>query len=188
MGPAGSGKSTYCASVIALMESHKRRGRLLNLDPAAEHFQVEADADVRDLITLDDVTEHLGYGPNGGLVYCLEYLVENLDWLDEALGVDTSDDDYWIIDCPGQIELYTHFPVMRKFVEHLQHVGFTICGVYCVEAPFVTDPFKYFSACLTAMSAMIQMEIPHVNILTKMDLIKDTIDNKRYLLMNDTYM
>jgi hypothetical protein len=30
--------------------------------------------DVRELITLDDVMEELGYGPNGGLVYCMEYV------------------------------------------------------------------------------------------------------------------
>ncbi len=29
-------------------------------------------ADIRDLITLDDVAEELQLGPNGGLVYCME--------------------------------------------------------------------------------------------------------------------
>jgi hypothetical protein len=28
--------------------------------------------DIRDLITLEDVMEELDYGPNGGLIYCLE--------------------------------------------------------------------------------------------------------------------
>lgn len=37
--------------------------------------------DIRDLITLDDVMEELCLGPNGGLVYCMEYLIENIDWL-----------------------------------------------------------------------------------------------------------
>lgn len=30
-------------------------------------------ADIRELISLDDVMEELGLGPNGGLVYCMEY-------------------------------------------------------------------------------------------------------------------
>lgn len=29
--------------------------------------------------------EELGLGPNGGLVYCLDYLEQNLDWLREQL-------------------------------------------------------------------------------------------------------
>lgn len=30
-------------------------------------------ADIRELISLDDVMEELGLGPNGGLIYCMEY-------------------------------------------------------------------------------------------------------------------
>lgn len=29
--------------------------------------------DIRELISLDDVMEELGLGPNGGLMYCMEY-------------------------------------------------------------------------------------------------------------------
>ena len=32
-------------------------------------------ADIRELISLDDVMEELGMGPNGGLIYCMEYPV-----------------------------------------------------------------------------------------------------------------
>lgn len=30
-------------------------------------------ADIRELISLEDVMEELGLGPNGGLMYCMEY-------------------------------------------------------------------------------------------------------------------
>lgn len=43
--------------------------------------------------------DEMKLGPNGGLVYCFEYLLENLDWLEEHLG--SFEDDYLIIDCPG---------------------------------------------------------------------------------------
>ena len=67
-----------------------RRVHLVNLDPAAEHFEYEPTIgkcidpwqyylcllmmlqDIRELITLEDVMEELDYGPNGGLIYCLE--------------------------------------------------------------------------------------------------------------------
>lgn len=32
-------------------------------------------ADIRELISLDDVMEELGLGPNGGLIYCMEYVL-----------------------------------------------------------------------------------------------------------------
>ena len=30
--------------------------------------------DIRDLISVEDVMEELGYGPNGGLIYCMEWV------------------------------------------------------------------------------------------------------------------
>ena len=39
--------------------------------------------DIRDLISVDDVMEELNLGPNGALVYCMEYLMENFEWLNE---------------------------------------------------------------------------------------------------------
>lgn len=40
-------------------------------------------------------------GPNGGLMYCVEYLLENIDWLvDKLKSLETN---YAIFDCPGQV-------------------------------------------------------------------------------------
>jgi hypothetical protein len=47
---------------------------IVNLDPAAEHFDYQPLADIRELITVDDTMEdeELKFGPNGGLVFCME--------------------------------------------------------------------------------------------------------------------
>lgn len=42
----------------------------------------------------------LRFGPNGGLVFCMEYFANNFDWLEETLG--HVDDDYILFDCPGK--------------------------------------------------------------------------------------
>jgi len=57
----------------------------VNLDPAAEEFVHEPDLDIKDLISLEDVMEEMGLGPNGGLIYCFEFLLENLDFITEAI-------------------------------------------------------------------------------------------------------
>ncbi|KAI9470895.1 MAG: GPN-loop GTPase [Benjaminiella poitrasii] len=161
MGPAGSGKSTYCATIMTHCQAAGRKVHLVNLDPAAEHFEYEPTIDIRELITLEDVMEELDYGPNGGLIYCLEFLLNNVDWLEEEIG--TYDDDYLIFDCPGQIELYTHFPIMKRLCETLNRLNMNVCGVYCLESQFIEDKSKYFSGVLSAMSAMVNLEIPHIN-------------------------
>ncbi|KAI9003693.1 GPN-loop GTPase [Gaertneriomyces semiglobifer] len=183
MGPAGVGKSTYCSTMITHCETIHRRVHLVNLDPAAENFPYKPSIDIRDLITLADVQEELGYGPNGGLIYCLEFLCQNMDFLQDELG-GQHDDDYLIIDCPGQIELYTHFPIMRNIVELLQSMDYRVCGVYLLDSQFVEDTSKFFAGIMTAMSAMVQLEIPHINVMSKMDLIdgkKKKKDLERYL-------
>lgn len=183
LGPAGAGKSTFCSSLISHIQTLGRRAHIVNLDPAAEPTEYEFSVDIRDLISLEDVMEEMEYGPNGGLVYCFEFLLNNLDWLDEELG--DYEDEYLIIDCPGQIELYTHIPVLPTIVKHLrQNLNFSLCATYLLESQFVLDRTKFFSGVLSAMSAMILLETPHVNILSKIDLITDHVHKrelKRYL-------
>ncbi|CBQ70652.1 conserved hypothetical protein [Sporisorium reilianum SRZ2] len=170
-GPAGSGKSTFCSALIAHAQSLGRNVHLFNLDPAAERFEYQPSIDIKELISLEDVMEEMNLGPNGGLIYCFEYLLDNLDWLDDELG--QFNGDYIIIDCPGQIELYTHFPIMSRLVNILSgQYHFRICATYLLESQFIDDKTKYFAGVLSAMSAMINLEVPHINLLSKMDLVE----------------
>lgn len=171
MGPAGSGKSTYCKIMYDHCETTKRVVNVINIDPAAEEFAYPVTADVRELIGIDDVmeAEDLKLGPNGGLVFCMEYLMKNLDWLAEQIG--DGEDDYFLFDCPGQIELYSHLPIMRTLVDTLKGWDFHVCGVFIVDAQFLIDTAKYFSGAMAALSVMVQLEIPHLNIMSKMDLL-----------------
>lgn len=111
---------------------------------------------------------------------CSRFLLENLDFITEA--VDPLTEEYLIIiDMPGQIELYTHIPVVPTLVRHLTRSGalnVNICAAYLLESTFVVDRAKFFAGTLSAMSAMIMLEIPHVNILSKMDLVKGSVPRK----------
>ncbi|XP_028318730.1 GPN-loop GTPase 3 [Gouania willdenowi] len=194
MGPAGSGKSTYCSTIVQHSETINRNVQVVNLDPAAEHFDYPVTADIRELIQVDDVMEDdsLRFGPNGGLVFCMEYFANNFDWLEESLG--HTEDDYILFDCPGQIELYTHLPVMKQLVEQLQQWEFRVCGVFLVDSQFMVESFKFISGVMAALSAMVSLEIPQVNIMTKMDLlspkakkeIEKYLDPDMYSMMEDT--
>ncbi|PWN18764.1 GPN-loop GTPase 3 like protein [Microstroma glucosiphilum] len=170
-GPAGSGKSTLCSALIAHANTLGRTIHLVNLDPAAERFSYTPSIDVRELITLEDVMDEMKLGPNGGLVYCFEYLLENLDWLDEQLG--GFEDDYLIIDCPGQIELYTHTALLQGLLTYLSvSHSFRLCQLYLLESHFVDEVSKFFAGTLSAMSAMINLEVPWINVMSKMDLVE----------------
>uniref|UniRef100_A0A0R3RIQ1 DEP domain-containing protein n=1 Tax=Elaeophora elaphi TaxID=1147741 RepID=A0A0R3RIQ1_9BILA len=105
----GLSLSTYCSVVQQHCQSVGRNVFFVNLDPAAEKFTYNAAVDVRELINVDDVQEdkQLVLGPNGGLVFCMEYLVQNLDWLHDQLN--EGEDDYFIFDCPGSYDTSSDF-------------------------------------------------------------------------------
>lgn len=185
MGPAGAGKTTFCAALIEHLRANRRSCFYVNLDPAASEFTFEPDLDIKDLISLEDVMEEMSYGPNGGLIYCFEFLLENMDFLTQPLE-QVTEEYLIIIDMPGQIELYTHIPVLPNLVKHLMRgsLNINMCAAYLLEGTFVMDKPKFFSGTLSAMSAMLMLEMPHVNILSKMDMVKGNIkrrDLKRFL-------
>lgn len=59
-----------------------RSPTVVNLDPANDELPYECAIDVRELISCSDVMDAMGLGPNGGLMYCIDFLRENIDWLD----------------------------------------------------------------------------------------------------------
>ena len=175
MGPAGSGKSTFCEALSRHVRSVQRGGCVLvNLDPAADEICYRPDVDIRDLVSLDDSLE-LRLGPNGGLVFCMEYLSTHLSWLRDALNAaGPGDVEHFIVDCPGQIELYTHVKALKIVIRALQSWGYTVCGTFLVDSAMVIgDISKYLSAIMLATSAMVQLEMPWVNVLSKVDLIPE---------------
>lgn len=138
MGPAGSGKSTYINAIRIHCENIKRIVHCINLDPAAEVFNYPVTIDIRNLINIDDVMEELSFGPNGSLIFAMEYLLENIDWFQEEIG--DYDSDYLLIDCPGQIELYSHIKIMKNLIEYLKQWGYYVCGVFLLDSQFMIEP------------------------------------------------
>lgn len=180
LGPAGAGKSTLCTAIIQHLHHSRRSCYYVNLDPAASQFTYEPDVDIRDLISLEDVMEELDLGPNGGLIYCFEFLLDNLDFLTQPL--ESATEEYLIVfDMPGQIELYTHVPILPALLKYLTRgsLNMNICVAYLLEATFIVDHAKFFAGTLSAMSAMLMLEVPHINVISKIDLVKDTMGNEK---------
>ncbi|XP_070553059.1 GPN-loop GTPase 2-like [Ptychodera flava] len=171
IGPPGAGKTTYCAAMKQFLEGIGRKVAIVNLDPANDVMPYEPSVDLSTLVTLSDVMDNLKLGPNGGLLYCMEYLEKNTDWLQRQLKEHTKD-KYVLFDCPGQVELYTHHSSLKKVAGFLQKWNFRLTAVHLVDSHYCSDPSKFISVLLTSLSTMLQMEMPHVNILSKMDLLE----------------
>lgn len=60
---------------------------------------------------------------------------------------------------------------MHQIVTALELWNFRICGVFLVDSQFMVEPSKFCSGVLTALSSMVTLTIPHVNVMTKLDLL-----------------
>ncbi|SAM02062.1 hypothetical protein [Absidia glauca] len=85
VGPPGSGKTTYCWGAYQFLTASGRKVAVVNLDPANDHIPYPCAINIADLITLEDTMNDLKLGPNGGIMFCVEYLLKNVDWLLEKL-------------------------------------------------------------------------------------------------------
>uniref|UniRef100_A0A2K5ERQ0 GPN-loop GTPase 2 n=1 Tax=Aotus nancymaae TaxID=37293 RepID=A0A2K5ERQ0_AOTNA len=170
IGPPGSGKTTYCLGMSEFLRALGRRVAVVNLDPANEGLPYECAVDVGELVGLGDVMDALRLGPNGGLLYCMEYLEANLDWLRAKL--DPLRGHYFLFDCPGQVELCTHHGALRSIFSQMAQWDLRLTAVHLVDSHYCTDPAKFISVLCTSLATMLHVELPHVNLLSKMDLIE----------------
>ena len=106
------------------MSAIGRKCSVVNLDPANDQTSYPCAIDVRNLVKLEDIMREDGLGPNGGVLYALEELEHNIEWLEKELG--KLGEDYVLFDCPGQVELYTHHTSLRNIFFRLQKMGYRV--------------------------------------------------------------
>ncbi|KAN0065794.1 hypothetical protein ACQY0O_000924 [Thecaphora frezii] len=224
IGSPGSGKSTYCHGLSQFLPLLGRPFSIVNLDPANDGLAYPCALDINHLISVRDVMAEFGLGPNAAMLYCIEYLEKNIDWLLDQLRIliqhqrsgklvytlpatananaTTTDADdsttstvndapssssrrqvrqidpvpagseYFIFDLPGQVELSTNHPSLRRILTTLEkQLQLRCVAVHMTDATHITDPSRYVSLLLLALRAMLALELPHVNVLSKVDLL-----------------
>ena len=173
MGPAGSGKSTYCLEIHKYIYQTNHIPKIINLDPSVDNIEYPNSIDIRKLINVVEVMEEFYLGPNGALLFCMEYLMDNLEWLENEISL--CFEDYFILDLPGQIELYSHNSLMKELVVYLNsRCNLNMVGLFMIDCQFIVDIGKFFSGTIIALTCMLSLDIPHYNILNKLDLVKHT--------------
>ncbi|KAK4054369.1 hypothetical protein OIO90_003602 [Microbotryomycetes sp. JL221] len=181
IGPPGSGKSTYAYGLHQFMTALDRPIVIVNLDPAAPKPPYPSSIGISDLISLQDAMDAHHLGPNGAMLYCLEYLEANIDWLENELDKvmrakgwteDKANDAFVVFDTPGQVELSTDHGSLKRIVDRLQKKGgWRLAAVHLLDAHHILDAGKYVALLLLSLRTMLQLELPHVNVLSKIDLL-----------------
>lgn len=184
-GSPGSGKTTYCNGMQQYLTLLGRKVGVINLDPANELNvgKTEYLLDVcTDIVNLQNVMEELQLGPNGGLLYCMEYIDAHVDELvsllhERMVVMDTDDYYYLIFDLPGQVEVYTHGTSVANLIAKLTtRLHLRLTCVSLVDSTSCWEAHKFLSAALLSTTAMLRLELPTVSVLTKVDLLVEEKD------------
>ncbi|MDG6225080.1 MAG: ATP/GTP-binding protein [Candidatus Thermoplasmatota archaeon] len=169
VGTAGCGKSTLCASMERWFDENGIPTITMNLDPGALHLPYDPVVDVREWITLTEIMEENGLGPNGAQIVCADLLAIENHRLKEALG--GYDVPYVIIDTPGQMELFSFREASKEIVNELfpGHSAMT----YLVDPFNSRTPSGLISQMMLSSLSALRFQIPTANVISKSDMIEE---------------
>ncbi|EEC48664.1 predicted protein, partial [Phaeodactylum tricornutum CCAP 1055/1] len=195
VGPPGSGKTTFCDGMQQYLRLLGRDAWVLNLDPANEGGSVnggtgtteenvdeiesksqlpyETIFDVcEEVVNLSSVMKKTGLGPNGGLIYCMEYMEAHVGDIILKINEKLKEKTYLLIDLPGQVELYTHSTCVQQLLSKMIKAwDLRLSAVQLIDAHYCTDASKFLSAAMLGTTTMLRLELPTVNVLSKVDLL-----------------
>lgn len=89
---------------------------------------------------------------------------------------------FYLIDTPGQTELFclsNSFKNIIKKLTELKTFDLRLCCVNLIESNNLQDIPKYVFSLFGVLNSMIQLEMPQVNIISKIDLVKSLSGSKR---------
>ena len=117
IGTAGSGKSTLTYNYKRWMELRSLDAITVNPDPGAENLPYDPDVDIRDWISLKEIMDSYGLGPNGAQIACADMLALNTS--DVKKSIESFKTDYVLLDTPGQLELFVFREAGRHIVKFM---------------------------------------------------------------------
>jgi hypothetical protein len=168
LGTAGCGKSTMAAAMANWMNEVGYPFQLVNLDPGADLSPYEADVDVRDWITLADIMEEYGLGPNGAQVVAADMLAIYKTRIRESL--DLKEGGYIIFDTPGQMELFSFREATREMVKGLVPNSYL---VYLVDPFNSRTPTGFVTQLMLSALSRLRFSVPSIEVLSKIDLLEE---------------
>lgn len=171
VGTAGAGKSLLASKIF---EYYTRNGAfvgMLNLDPGVENLPYTCDVDVRDYVDIVSIMRQYDLGPNGSIIMANDLVASKIDEVQRE--VDNVNPDYLIVDTPGQIELFAYRASGPFFVQNLN--AEQKVALFLHDGSLLTTPINFVSIALLATSVKLRLNLPQVNVVTKIDLIEDKI-------------
>lgn len=176
LGMAGSGKTTFVQKLAEHLHEDGIPGYLINLDPACHDMPYPANVDIRDTINYKKVMKEYELGPNGAIITSLNLFTTKFDQLVTLIEQRATDHRHFILDTPGQIEVFNWSASGMIITETLASQMPTAI-VYVIDTVRNTNPATFMSNMLYACSILYKSKLPLIVVFNKTDL-----QNEQYLI------
>jgi hypothetical protein len=167
VGTAGCGKSCLASALASWMQGEGYNPAFVNLDPGIEGLPYEPDVNICDWISIRDLMEEHGLGPNGAQVAASDMLALNSKEMVDA--VDRLDADIFIVDTPGQIELFAFRSSSRLLIDALGRDQAMLA--YIFDPNLARQPTGFASSLMLSATVEFRLSLPTINVLSKTDLL-----------------
>ncbi len=171
LGTAGSGKTTFTAKYSEWLKERFSpfKSRTINLDPGALNLPYDPDFDVREIISVNELMEKEGLGPNGALVRAAEIMVSKVDEIVRMIC--SLPCDHLVIDTPGQMEIFAFRPLGRVLCEHLSSC-LNLAAVFLGDHEPGRELEDVVSSAMLAKILELKLGVTVIPLLNKVDLWK----------------
>ena len=181
VGTAGSGKSTLVKAYKDWLDSTGTESITINLDPGVDMLPYDADVDIRDWVALDEVMAEFNLGPNGAQVVASDLMAVNIGKMKEV--VDDYTETYALVDTPGQLELFAFRESSRTIVNSFGKDDSMV--VYLSDPMLCRSSNGFISNLVLASLVQFRLELPVINILTKIDVLTEDETDRMLNWYND---
>ena len=172
-GTAGAGKTLLASKINEYYTKNGAFSAILNLDPGVDTLPYSPDIDVRDFVDIQSIMNQYELGPNGSLIMASDLIASKIDVIGEQ--INAVNPDYLIIDTPGQIELFAYRQSGQFFIKNIE--ADDKVNLFLYDGPMVTTPINFVSIALLSTSIKLRLSLPTINLITKIDLIEEKLQN-----------
>lgn len=169
VGTAGSGKSTMVGAFKRWLNDNGVDAITINLDPGTDRLAYDADIDIREWISLDEVMEEYSLGPNGAQIVAADLMAMNIHKLTSVLSQYKT--NYVLIDTPGQLELFAFRESSNLIVDALGRDKSMIA--YLSDPMLCRRPNGFVSSMMLSALVQFRLQLPMINLLSKFDTLSE---------------
>jgi GPN-loop GTPase len=166
-GTAGAGKTTFVRAFADWMKSAGYETTVVNLDPGSESTTLDPAVDIREWVSLADVQDEYGLGPNGAQIAAADMIA--LKVFDVKQAIEELKTDYVLVDTPGQVELFAFREASKAIVDALS--GDRSLIAFLFDPALARTAAGYVSLLMLSATVEFRFRLPMLNVLTKSDVL-----------------